>query len=56
MSAWHMFFPADVRPSDGMHLAGRADGMAALEQLSLDGIRLGGMRDRDYPLTANSKH
>ncbi len=30
--------------------------MAALGQLSLDGSKLGGLRDRDYLLTANGKH
>jgi hypothetical protein len=39
-----------------MQLAGQAEGMAALGRLSLDGTVLGGMRDRDYLLTANSKH
>ena len=39
-----------------MHLAGQAEGMAALGRLSLDETKLGGMRDRDYLLTANSKH
>lgn len=38
-----------------MHLAGQAEG-AALGQLRLDGTKLGGMRDRDYLLTANSKN
>jgi hypothetical protein len=50
-----MSFPVDVRHSDGMHLAGQSEGMAALRRLSLGGIGLG-VRDRDYLLTANSKH
>ena len=38
------------------HLAGQAEGMAALRRLSLDGTKLGGVGDGDYLLTANSKH
>jgi hypothetical protein len=38
-----------------LHLAGQAKIMA-LEWLSLDGTKLGGVRDRDCLLTADSKH
>ncbi len=48
--------PVDVRHNDGMHLGRAGRGMAALGQLSLDGSKLGGLRDRDYLLTANGKH
>lgn len=48
-------FSVDVRHSEGMHLAGQSEGIAALGRLSLDGIKLG-VRDRDYLLTASSKH
>ncbi len=47
---------AKPRISDGMHLAGQAEGMSAPGRLSPDGTSLGGMRDRDCLLTANSKH
>jgi hypothetical protein len=47
---------SDVRHSDGMPLAGHAEGMAALGQLSVGGSTLGGMRGRDYLPTANGKH
>jgi hypothetical protein len=42
-------FPAGVRHGDRLHLAGQAEGMVALGRLSLDGTKLGGVRDRDYP-------
>ena len=48
--------PCRRAASDGMHLAGQAEGMAALGRLSLDETKVGGMRDRGHLLTANSKH
>ena len=39
-----------------MHLAGQAEGMAVLGRLSLDGTVPDCVRDRDYLLTADSKH